>query len=102
MAKKLFIGSFPLSTTEDVLRQLFGQYGQVLSLTIIMDSYTRQSRGFGFVEMSTDEAALEAITKLNGFNLDGRNIVVKEALAKTTYKGMNDTRGFGNRRFRRY
>lgn len=102
MAKKLFIGSFSLSTTEVTLRELFSQCGEILTLTIITDHETRQSRGFGFVEMATEEAAREAIAKLNGSTLDDRNIVVKEALEKTSYKGMNDYRGFSNRRPRRY
>jgi RNA recognition motif-containing protein len=102
MAKKIFIGSFTLQTTEQALRELFTQYGTVTSFSLIMDQITGKSRGFGFVEMATDESATEAITKLNGYLLDGRKIVVKEALAKTSYKGMHDVRGFGNRRPRRY
>ncbi|MEK7166738.1 MAG: RNA-binding protein [Patescibacteria group bacterium] len=102
MAKKLFIGSFPLNTTEQVLRELFTAQGQVLSFTIVMDQDTRTSRGFGFVEMASDEAAQLAIEKLNGYKLGDRNIVVKEALAKTSYTGMNDFRGFGNRNKRRF
>lgn len=102
MAKKLFIGSFPLSITEAVLRELFSKYGEILTLTIVTDQETRQSRGFGFVEMATEEAARKAMVELNGFGMDDRNIVVKEALEKTSYKGMNNFRGFGNRRPRRY
>lgn len=102
MAKKLFIGSFPLSTTEQILRELFSTYGQVLTLTIVMDRITGLSRGFGFVEMATDEAASLAIEKLNGHQLGDRNIVVKEALVKTSYAGMNDPRRFGNRRYRKF
>lgn len=94
MAKNLFVGGLPFSVTEDALGQLFTQYGQVQSVSIIKDKYTGSSRGFGFVEMSTDEEAKKAIEKLNNYNLEGRNIVVKEALPKPTY-----TSGGGGRRY---
>lgn len=107
MAKNLFVGSLPFSVTDDTLGQLFAQYGQVQSVNIIKDKYSGQSRGFGFVEMSTDEEAKQAIEKLNGYNLEGRNIVVKEALPKPTYtsgRGGGDygRRDFGDRRQKRY
>lgn len=107
MAKNLFVGSLPFSVTEDTLGQLFAQHGQVQSVTIIKDRYSGQSRGFGFVEMGTDEEAKKAMS-LNGHNLEGRTIVVKEALPKPTYTdGRGDSRGggkgFGDRRHsRRY
>src|SRR3989344_2404306 len=101
MAKKLFIGSLPTKTTKQTLTFFFVRFGQIVSLTIIKDERTRTSRGFGFVEMATDEGALAAIEKLNGFKIEDRLIVVKEALAKTQYRGMNDNR-FANRRFRRF
>ena len=107
MAKNLFVGSLPFSVTEDALGQLFTQYGQVQSVSIIKDKYTGSSRGFGFVEMSTDEEAQKAIEKLNNYNLEGRNIVVKEALPKPTYTSGGGGRrhsgggyrGTGNRRY---
>lgn len=106
MAKNLFVGSLPFSVTEDTLGQLFAQYGQVQSANIIKDKYSGQSRGFGFVEMSTDEEAKQAIEKLNGYNLEGRNIVVKEALPKPTYTsgrgGGYGRREFDDRRHKRY
>lgn len=108
MAKNLFVGSLPYSVTDDTLGQLFAQHGQVVSVNIIKDKYSGQSRGFGFVEMSTDEEAAKAIAGLNGHNLEGRNIVVKEALPKPTYtggRGGTDRRGrggFGGRPQRRY
>ena len=106
MAKNLFVGSLPFSVTEGALSQLFAQFGQVISAKIISDRYSGQSRGFGFVEMATDEEALKAIEKLNNYNLEGRNIVVKEALPKPTYtNGRSGTgyqgrggRGYGKRR----
>lgn len=107
MAKNIFVGSLPFSTTDDVLGQLFAAHGQVLSANIIKDKYSGQSRGFAFVEMGTDEEALKAIAALNGYNLEGRNIVVKEALPKPTYtNGRAGTnrggRGFSDRRPRRF
>jgi len=107
MAKNIFVGSLPFSTTEDTLGQLFAGYGQVVSVNVIKDKYSGQSRGFGFVEMATDEEAKKAIQALNGHNLEGRNIVVKEALPKPTYtngrSGMGrGGRDFGGRRTRRY
>ena len=97
MAKNLFVGSLPYTVTEDALGQLFAQYGQVQSVNIIKDKYSGQSRGFGFVEMATDEEAKQAIEKLNGFTLEGRNIVVKEALPKPTYTNGRSGQGFGGR-----
>ena len=105
MAKNLFVGSLPFSVTEDTLGQLFAAHGQVQSVAIIKDKYSGQSRGFGFVEMSTEEEAQKAITALNGYNLEGRTIVVKEALPKPTYtngRTGGGGRGFGDRRQRRY
>src|SRR3989337_4514180 len=116
MAKNLFVGSLPFSVTEGALSQLFAQFGQVISAKIISDRYSGQSRGVGFVEMATDEEALKAIEKLNNYNLEGRNIVVKEALPKPTYtnarnggggdRGGHDGRGnrrdFKGRSQRRY
>lgn len=87
MAKNLFVGSLPFATADDTLGQLFAKYGQVQSVNIIKDKYTGQSRGFAFVEMSTDEEAQKAMEGLNGYSLDGRTIVVKEALPKPTYSG---------------
>lgn len=98
MAKNLFVGSLPFSVTEDTLGQLFAQYGQVQSVNVIKDKYSGQSRGFAFVEMGTDEEAQKAIQALNGHNLEGRTIIVKEALPKPTYtggRGSGDRRGFG-------
>lgn len=107
MAKNLFVGSLPYSTTEDSLGQLFAQYGQVQSVSIIKDKYSGQSRGFGFVEMSTEEEAKKAIESLNGYNMEGRAIVVKEALPKPTYTNGRDGGAGGrgrlnDRRQRRY
>lgn len=106
MAKNLFVGSLPFSVTDDTLGQLFAGCGQVVSVNIIKDRYTGSSRGFAFVEMGSENEAAEAINKLNGHNLEGRNIIVKEALPKPTFtngRGFDrPNKGFGGRRQRRY
>ncbi|MFA5855586.1 MAG: RNA-binding protein [Candidatus Gracilibacteria bacterium] len=79
MAKKLYVGSLSYSTTEDGLRTAFGECGVVVSASIIIDRMSGRSKGFGFVEMSTDEEAQAAIAKWNGQDLDGRKLVVNEA-----------------------
>lgn len=79
MGTKLYVGSLPYSTTEQELSQLFSQHGSVQSAKVISDRYTGQSRGFGFVEMTTDEEAQKAISALNGTPLGGRTLVVNEA-----------------------
>jgi len=84
MQKKLFVGGLPYSTQQEEVEQLFSQCGQVLSATIVRDKFTNQSRGFGFVEMATEEQASEAINKLNGTELGGRTIVVNESRPKET------------------
>ncbi|MBI3114498.1 MAG: RNA-binding protein [Candidatus Harrisonbacteria bacterium] len=76
MAKRLFVGSLSYNTTQDALRDAFAQAGTVESATIIMDKMTGRSKGFAFVEMSSDEEAQKAIEMLNGKELDGRTLVV--------------------------
>lgn len=79
MATKLYIGGLSYNTTEDALKDAFAQAGSVTSATIIMDKMTGRSRGFGFVEMSNDEEAKNAIDMWNGKELDGRTLTVNEA-----------------------
>lgn len=79
MGNKLYVGSLPYSTTEQELSELFAQHGTVQSAKVITDRFTGQSRGFGFVEMATDEEAQKAIAALNGAQLGGRTLVVNEA-----------------------
>ena len=79
MGNKLYVGSLPYSTTEQQLSELFAPHGTVQSAKVITDRYTGQSRGFGFVEMSTEDEAQKAIAALNGSNLGGRTLVVNEA-----------------------
>lgn len=79
MATKLFIGSLAWATNDDSLKDFFSQAGTVQSANVIVDRETNRSKGFGFVEMSSDEEAKKAIDELNGKELDGRPIVVSEA-----------------------
>lgn len=79
MAVKLFVGGLAWGTTDDSMKQFFASAGQVVSAVVITDKFTGKSKGFGFVEMSSDAEAKEAITKLNGQELDGRAITVNEA-----------------------
>lgn len=79
MAKKLFVGSLPWETTSEDLEQLFAKAGQVISAVVISDKMSGRSKGFGFVEMSSDAEAEAAIKDLNGADLSGRKIVVAEA-----------------------
>jgi len=79
MSKKLYVGNLPFSVTDDVLTDAFAEYGQVDSARVIMDQFSGRSKGFGFVEMSSDSEASEAVEKLNGADLGGRAIVVNEA-----------------------
>ena len=79
MATNLFVGNLPYSMDSDKLGQLFAQAGQVVSAKVISDKYSGRSRGFGFVEMTTDEETKKAIELLNGKDVDGRALVVNEA-----------------------
>lgn len=76
---KLFVGSLPFSTTSDELREVFAKAGQVTEANVVMDKMTGRSRGFGFVEMATEEDAKKAIDQLNGTEVGGRKIFVSEA-----------------------
>lgn len=79
MNKKLYVGNLAYTVTADALRDLFAEVGEVVSSTVISDRISNRSKGFGFVEMATEEAAEEAINQLDGKELDGREIKVAEA-----------------------
>jgi len=79
MAKKLYVGNLPFATTEDELKALFSEAGAVETVQIIVDRDSRRSKGFGFVEMATDEEAQAAIAKFHGYQMGGRDLVVNEA-----------------------
>ena len=82
MGKKLYVGNLSYRTYEDGLRTLFQNYGQVDSVRIITDRDSGQSKGFGFVEMGTDEEARAAIEGTNGLEFEGRQLKVNEAMDK--------------------
>ena len=90
MGSKIYVGGLPYSTAEQELADLFGQHGSVQSAKIITDKYTGQSRGFGFVEMGSDNEAKTAIEALNGTELGGRSLTVNEAKPQAPRTG-----GFG-------
>lgn len=101
MAKKLYIGGLSYNTTEETLKKLFSEAGEVESATVITDKMTGRSKGFGFVEMSTEEQAQAAIEMFNGKDLDGRNVTVNEARPQESRPprtgGGGFNRGGGNR-----
>lgn len=80
---KLYVGNLNFRTTEEELRELFEQFGTVEDLVILQDRETGRSRGFGFVTLSEDDAAREALEKLNQQDFQGRNLVLNEARPRT-------------------
>ena len=95
MGSKLYVGGLPYSATESQLNDLFAQHGTVESARIITDKFTGQSRGFGFVEMSSDSEAQAAITALNGSEMGGRTLTVNEARPQEPRTGGGGRGGFG-------
>ncbi len=83
MGKKLYVGNLAYSVTDSTLQELFGQHGTVQSAQVIMDRDAGRSKGFGFVEMGSDQEAQAAIAALNGKEVDGRSLTVNEARPKT-------------------
>jgi RNA recognition motif-containing protein len=79
MSKKLFVGNIAWSASEDDLHNLFSQQGEVEDLIILKDKFTNRSKGFGFVTFTNEDDANNAISELNGYNLNGRDLVVNEA-----------------------
>jgi len=99
----IFVAKLNYSTSVETVEDLFSQFGQVDSAKIIFDRDTGRSKGFGFVEMANDDEAREAISQLNDSDVDGRNIVVKEAEDRSNNRGGGGGRGgFGGGRDRRY
>jgi RNA recognition motif-containing protein len=83
----LYVSNISRTAKEDALRELFAEFGEVTSAKIINDRYTGESRGFGFVEMTNENEALEAIKELTNKNFEGRNLVVTEARPKAPASG---------------
>jgi RNA recognition motif-containing protein len=100
MSKKLYVGNLPYQTREDALGSLFQEFGSVESVRVITDRQTGRSKGFGFVEMSTEEQAQTAIQKLNQSEFEGRKITVSVAQDKEE-GGQRRGGGFQNRPPRR-
>jgi cold-inducible RNA-binding protein len=109
LQKKLFVGGLSYNTEVDEIRDLFAQAGEVVSASIVRDKFTNQSRGFGFVEMATEEQAADAIKRFNGAKVGGRSIVVdeskpqeKKAAASSPRGGGGDRGGFRQKRDQRW
>jgi cold-inducible RNA-binding protein len=104
MEVKVYVGNLSYNTTEDDLHTLFEKAGQVASVALITDRHTGRSKGFAFVEMSTQVEAEQAISMYNGFNLDDRELKVNMAKPREDRRGSgagNRRSGFGNRNRRR-
>lgn len=98
MAQKLYVGGLPYSTTEDALRDHFSQAGAVQSATIIMDKMSGRSKGFGFIEMGSDEEAQKAIEMFHGKEFGGRTLTVNEARPLED-RPRRQGNGFGGNRY---
>jgi len=101
MGKKLYVGNISFKATEESLRELFSTIGEIVSINIVTDSYTSQSKGFGFVEMTSEEDAQKAIASLNGKTFMERNLTVAEARPKPSGERGGFDRGRGQNRGRR-
>jgi RNA recognition motif-containing protein len=97
MARKIYVGNLPWSTTSADLEAMFSPHGAVRSAEVISDRETGRSRGFGFVEMETDEGLQAAITALNGQEMNGRPLTVNEARERTPRTGGGGGGGGGGR-----
>ena len=93
----IYVANIPWKASEEELRALFAEYGEIDSAKIITDQFTQRSRGFGFVEMKDDEAARKAINELNGQDFMGKNLVVNEARPKEDRGGSRGGGGGGYR-----
>lgn len=98
MTKKLYVGNLSYNVTEEQVRELFSQAGEVDSVALITDRETGRAKGFGFVEMNTEEGSKEAIRRFNGYTLDNRNLTVNEARPREERSGGGYRGGGGERR----
>ena len=87
MTKKLYVGNMDYSTTQEQIRELFSQAGEVTDVSLITDRETGRPKGFGFVEMATEEGSQEAIKRFNGYSLGNRNLTVNEARPREERSG---------------
>ena len=99
MGAKIYVGGLPYSTTDEELSELFSPHGTVQSARVITDKFTGKSRGFGFVEMSSDDEAQKAISALNATQMNGRTLTVNEARPQESRGGGGGggRGGFGGR-----
>ena len=96
MNKKLYVGNLPYQTSQEQIRELFAQAGEVTEVTLITDRETGRPKGFGFVEMATEEGSGEAIKRFNGYTMGERNLTVSEARPREE----RPRSGFGGNRSR--
>ncbi|MFZ6001718.1 MAG: RNA recognition motif domain-containing protein [Bacteroidota bacterium] len=94
----IYVANIPWKASEDQLKQLFAEYGEVNSAKIIMDKVTQRSRGFGFIEMADDSSGRNAINSLNGADFLGKNLVVNEARPREDKPNFRSNGGGGFRR----
>jgi RNA recognition motif-containing protein len=97
MNKKIYVGGLPYSVTDEQLQQLFSAHGTVESAKVVTDRYTDRSRGFGFVEMSTQEEAEKAIAALNGTSMAGRTLTVNISKPREEQPRRGGGGGYRNR-----
>ncbi len=97
MGKKLYVGNLPFSATEDSLKEAFSKFGTVETVAIVTDRNTGESRGFGFIELSSDQEAAEAVGKMDNAEMGGRTLKVSLAMAKAPRGGSGAPRGNGGR-----
>ena len=102
MSKKLYVGNLSYNTTEAQIRELFAGVGEVSSVNLITDRDTGSAKGFGFVEMTNDEQAQEAIRRFNNYMLDDRNLTVNEARPREERSGGGSRFGGGGGNRNRY
>ncbi len=96
MNKKLYIGNLPYSATAEEIRALFEQVGEISDVAVISDRETGRSKGFGFVEMATEDLAQEAIRRFNGYSMNNRPLTVNEARPREE-RPRRDSGGYGDR-----
>ena len=93
--KRIYVGNLPFSATEDEIRELFSSHGDVHAVNLINDRDTGRPRGFGFVEMASDEEARKAIQELEGMDIGGRKLTVNEARPRQPRSGGGGGGGYG-------
>jgi cold-inducible RNA-binding protein len=98
MTTRLYVGGLSFSTDEDEVRQLFSQIGEVQSCRLVLNRDSKQSRGFAFVEMASAAEAQQAISRFDGYQLDGRSLAVSEAKEKREPGGSVGRGSFGGKR----